>query len=69
MVAMVEFSCALTLSALQYCTTVLLYYRSQIENHSLDKNRTMISHGFRTNNSKYARFPLDHSGDEEGIQM
>ena len=42
----------------------VLYYLSQIKNHSLDKNQT---HDFRTTaciNIDYARLPLDHSGDE-----
>ena len=40
---MVEFSRALTLSA------TVLYYRSRIQKHSLDKNRT---HDFRTLNNE-----------------
>ena len=46
---MVEFSRALTLSA------TVLYYRSRIQKHSLDKNRT---HDFRTLNNENGRLPL-----------
>ena len=49
---MVEFSYALTLSAIY---SIVLYYRSQIKNHLLDRNRTP---DFRNINNEYARLPL-----------